>query len=60
MKKAYQKPAADVVEFRFSERIATSPTSCYWGSGATWTHGFEGCNSIYNPGTGGWIDNQGA
>jgi hypothetical protein len=53
MKKTYNKPTFEVTEFRFSEHIAASP-GCIWGSGATWTHAFEGCATTYHPGTPGW------
>lgn len=59
MKRAYLKPKIEVAEFRFSEHIAASPSSCYWGGGATWTHATEGCNTQYHPGTGGWIGLKG-
>lgn len=56
MKKAYEKPSLEVTEFRFSEHIAASGgSSCYWGGGATWTHAYSGCNTVYHPGTEGWI-----
>ncbi len=55
MKKTYNKPTFEVTEFHFSEHIAASPlNSCYWGSGATWTHAIVNCNSVMHPGTPGW------
>ena len=54
MKKTYNKPTFEVTEFHFSEHIAASPNSCYWGSGKTWTHGYDGCSTIEHPGTPGW------
>lgn len=60
MKKAYEKPRMEIAEFRFSEHIAASGTSCYWGSSASWTHAYVGCDTQYNPGTDGWINNTGA
>ena len=58
MKRSYTKPYMEVTEFRFAEHIAASGTptsSCYWGGGATWTHGYSGCKDVYNAGTEGWI-----
>jgi hypothetical protein len=57
MKKAYQKPSAEVVEFRFSERIAVS--GCYWGGSDEYTHDFEGCKKYINPNPGGWVNQSG-
>lgn len=55
MKKTYEKPQVELVKFCFAEQIAASGTSCYWSSGATWTHALEGCDENYIPGTPGWI-----
>jgi len=59
MKKKYVKPTLEVAEFRFSEHIVASGSDCYWGSGATWTHGFEGCETTKTSLPASWINLNG-
>ena len=58
MKKKYEAPRIEMVEFRFEDHIAASGSSCYWGGTDSYTHGYSGCKDQLTTKEG-WIDLNG-
>ena len=65
MKKSYITPDAEKIEFAYRGQVvaSTSPaggSSCWWASGDTYSHAYDGCNENRVPGTNPhWVDDKG-